>query len=182
MNGESTFLANEDTNGSTDRDGVESINTELTNGNKVTTVSAVEPGKDGSLEAGIEGAATASDPGDQLRLHTGIQAGDETTTSANAETGLDVSVEANSNIDPGTEGKLSGSTQHEVGSELGSGEDTVNSDVERLLGAKFSAGRDIHSQSGNNIGGKNVNLTLTPGEKRGLERAGDAHAARQPGL
>jgi hypothetical protein len=182
VDGKSTALANVNTDGGTNGDGVESVNTDLTNGNEVTTVAAVKPGKDGSLEAGMEGAVTAGDPAEQSSLNIGIQAGDETTASADTETSLDVSVEANGGINPSAESELSRSTQDEVGGELGRGEDTVDGDIKRLLSAKLSAGRDVHSQSGDNIGGKNVDLTLTPGEKRGLEGASNTNAAMQPGL
>jgi hypothetical protein len=182
VDGENTALTNESTNGSTDRDGVEGINTDVTNGNKVMTVLAVNPSKNRNLEAGVEGAVRAGDPSQQRGLDISRQAVNETATSANAETGLDLGTEANGGLDPGGEGSLSRDAQDEIGGELGSVEDTVDGDIDRLLGSEFSAGRDVHSQSSNDIGRKNVDLTLTPGEERGLEGAGDTDVAGQPGL
>jgi len=182
VDGENTTLTNKSTDGATNGDGVQGIGANVADGDKVTTVSAVNPSNNGSLEARAEGAVTTGNPGKQRRLDIGRQTANDTATSANAETGLDISTKANGGLDPGVEGNLSRSTQDEVGHELGSGKDTVNGDIDGLLGGQFSAGGDVHSQSGNDIGRKDVDLTLAPGEERGLERAVDADIAGQPGL
>lgn len=178
--GQGTMLRDGDTNGSTNRDGSQRG---LGNGadKSQTGVEAdinlslnIEPDKDGSLQLGAESALGTLDPGEEFGLDVGRHTGDETASSAGVETGLDVNAEVGSGVEESLQLSLEANVEDQGTLQDAGLVDTVNGDIDLVLGGNVGADGDVESEAGENIGVQDqVGLALTPGKERKLQVTGD---------
>ena len=111
-----------------------------------------QPGQDGGLQSMLKSAVRAMQPSLEGRLDFLGQAGDNTTTSAEAEGGLDLGFQMGSTFDESVERRLGDGTEDSGSLEFSGFEDTVDGNVETTLGDNIRAGREEHSKAGDDVG------------------------------
>jgi hypothetical protein len=143
VDGKNTSLLDVSTDGGTNGDGTESGFSKNTNLNEATDVRTVAPAEDGGLQSSLERTVRGVQPSNQGSLDINIQAGNNTASSADAETSLNVGSKVNINIKESRQRSLSGGAQNESRGKLGGREDTIDGNIDRLLGSDVGTSRDI---------------------------------------
>jgi hypothetical protein len=185
VDGESTGLLNVSTDRGTNGDGRQSGVGDSTDLDEAADVGAVAPAEDGGLEGSLESTLGGVQPSNEGSLDISVQAGDDATGSTNAETGLDVGTKAkvSVNIQESRKRSLSRGAQNESRGELGGREDTINGNIDGLLGSDVGTGRDVDRQGSNNLGIQGSRAgALTPSKQGSLQGSGNVGLASQPHL
>lgn len=180
---EDTGLLDERDEGGTDGNGLQGALRQVAKSDNLSSDPALQPGHDGGFQVSIETAVRAAEPDLEGSLDIGLQAGNNTTSSAQAERSLDIGTEMNSSAEEGLEGRLGANVEDGHGLKLSSLEDTVDSNEEIGLGGNFGASGEENRQSGADIDRQGRRgARITPVQEVCLQMSINVSSAVEPGL